>query len=387
MTRTGIFGEWVDQFRKWQKDIGLTETLLGNYVFEAKYGEMHSKEIEFGDYAGRTKWESVAAIPGQRIREALENLIVVQGDTEFASSEQQRKLIDTAPSDHDLQCLLRVTREEMRHGWQMAHLLVNHFGRSGKVEAGKLLERRAYKGTRLLGAFNEPVEDWLDFFAYTAFIDRDGKYQLTMLSHSGFAPLARSIDPMLKEEAFHLFTGFNGLSRIIRAKVIPMELIQKYLNKWISVALDLFGRDHSSSAYWLYVWGLKGRFNEDRAPEEADKEHLNEEARGQYLKEVREVVDHLNKFVPTGRALLYVPNPRFHRSIGEFAKQPYSVYGHLLSPDAYQKHLAEALPGPEDRKRAAAFTRGKYWIKFPEESLRGTADEAHARHGYQRRFA
>ena len=111
------------------------------------------------------------------------HLIVYQGDTEFASTEQQRDLLQSAPSEYDRQCLLRVMREEQRHGWQMCHVLVKNFGDSGKLEARKLLERRAYQGTRLLGAFNQPMEHFLEFFVYTCFIDRDGKYQLTMLQH------------------------------------------------------------------------------------------------------------------------------------------------------------------------------------------------------------
>ena len=113
------------------------------------------------------------------------NLIVYQGDTEFASVEQQKNLLDTAPTEYDRKALTRVNSEEMRHGWQMCYLLVNYFGDSGKLEARKLLERRAFRGDRLLGSFNAPVNNWLDFFTYTEFVDRDGKYQLTMLSHSG----------------------------------------------------------------------------------------------------------------------------------------------------------------------------------------------------------
>ena len=76
--------------------------------------------------------------------------------------------------------LVRIMTEEMRHGWQMCYLLLTHFGSSGRVEAEKLLQRRAFKRPRLLGAFNEEVRDWLDFLVYTEFQDRDGKYQLTM---------------------------------------------------------------------------------------------------------------------------------------------------------------------------------------------------------------
>ena len=120
--------------------------------------------------------------------------------------------------------------EEQRHGWQMAYLLVTYFGKQGAREAQKLLERNAQDGSRLLGAFNRPMPHWLDFFCYTMFVDRDGKFQLGMLSTSGFKPLAASMGPMLKEESFHLGTGSNGLRRIIKAGVIPLDMLQRYIN-------------------------------------------------------------------------------------------------------------------------------------------------------------
>ncbi|MEE9232076.1 MAG: Phenylacetic acid catabolic protein, partial [Nitrospirales bacterium] len=232
MEKIATFDDWTDYFRKWQKDIGFDSSLLPpDYRFDALYEDTVIPEVEFGEFAGQKKWDRILQIPNQDMRDALLHLIVYQGDTEFASSEQQRHLIDAAPSDYDLKCLLRVMRDEMRHGWQMSHVLVSHFGDTGKVEARKLLERRAFKGNRLLGAFNQPLENWLEFFVYTAFIDRDGKYQLTMLHHSGFSPVANSMGPMLKEESFHLFTGQSGLTRVVKEGKIPAEIIQRYLHK------------------------------------------------------------------------------------------------------------------------------------------------------------
>ena len=127
------------------------------------------------------------------MRDALMNMIIYQGDTEFASVEQQRNLFETAPTDWDRRALTRVMIEEMRHGWQMCALLIDFFGYSGKVEAQKMLERRAFENKRLFGTFNVDVDNWLDFFVYTDFVDRDGKFQLQMLKYSSFAPLGRSL--------------------------------------------------------------------------------------------------------------------------------------------------------------------------------------------------
>ena len=304
------------------------------------------------------------------MRDSLQHLIVYQGDTEFASTEQQLKLLNSAPTHYDLQCLLRVMREEQRHGWQMCHVLVNHFGRSGKLEARKLLERRAYEGTRLLGAFNQPIDHFLEFFVYTCFIDRDGKYQLTMLHHSGFAPLARSMGPMLKEESFHLFTGQSGLSRVLKAGKIPVDIIQKYLNKWLSTGQDLLGKDHSSSALRFYRWGFKGRFDETSAKEAPkDLERLNEEARRQYYNECCDIIRTLNTLIPADQPKLQAPDPKFNRQIGEFASKPYSVDGRLLSGPEYKEHLKNVLPQPEDLETIRVATTNSDWVVASQESV------------------
>jgi benzoyl-CoA 2,3-dioxygenase component B len=363
VAKIATFDDWIDLFRQWQGDIGVDRALIGDYRFEAKFGDLDSPEIEFGAFAGERKWETVLQIPDQRIRDALLNYLIVQGDTEFASVEQQRHLIATAPSDYDRCALIRIMTEEMRHGWQMCHLLITHFGASGRVEAEKLLQRRAFNRNRLLGAFNEDVRDWLDFLVYTEFQDRDGKYQLTMFRHSAFAPLARSMPPMLKEEAFHLGTGHNGLKRIVRAGKIPSTLTQRYINKWVPACYDLFGTDHSSSAHWAYTWGLKGRYNEGMAPEPADLDHLNELARRLYIRELETLIDDLNRSIPEDQPKLHLPDLRFRRHIGEAAGRPYAVDGTLLSPEAYEKHLQTVLPTPDDLQLMDQAMKEPDWIE------------------------
>jgi benzoyl-CoA 2,3-epoxidase subunit B len=377
MLRISNFDDWIDYFYCWQKDIGLDAPEFLEYRFEAKYTEV-GPEISFGDYKGRLRWKSVMHIPDQRIRDAVQNLVVYQGDTEFASVEQQRRLFETAPSRYDYLSLVRVMTEEMRHGWQMSHVLVSQFGRSGRIEAQKLLERRAFTDQRLLGAFNQPVNNWLDFFTYTQFVDRDGKFQLTMLSHSAFLPVAESMIPMLKEESFHLGTGNNGLHRIVKAKRIPMSIIQKYFNKWLPTSYDLFGTDHSSSAQWTYVWGLKGRYDEQAAPPDVDKENLNDLARQLYFEEVLKLTETINKLVPEDQPQIQVPSLKFHRQIGRYADQCYNLRGEPMTRQEFDAYLPTVLPSEEDERLLQDIFKEGGWIvpkgekEFePSEGARG----------------
>ena len=362
MLKISTFDDWIDYFYGWQKDIGLDAPEFKEYRFEAKYGQLPVNEIEFGDYKGQLRWKTLMHIPDQRIRDAAQNLIVYQGDTEFASVEQQRRLFETAPSRYDYLSLVRVMTEEMRHGWQMSHLLITQFGRSGRIEAQKLLERRAFTDDRLLGAFNQPVNDWLDFFTYTQFVDRDGKFQLTMLSYSAFQPLAQSMLPMLKEESFHLGTGNNGLHRVIKAGKIPIPIIQRYFNKWLPTSFDLFGTDHSSSAHWSYVWGLKGRYDERAAGGEAEKENLNDSARKLYYQEVLKLTETLNKLIPDGQQKINVPDMKFNRQIGEYAGKCFDTHGNPMTKEEFEAYLPTVLPTDKDRAILADVFKEKDWI-------------------------
>jgi benzoyl-CoA 2,3-dioxygenase component B len=346
--------EWISNFNDWQDRVGFKREWLGDFDLSIQFDwDRAGDAIEFGDFKGQRKWERSLQVPHQSMRDALVTLITVQGDTEFASVEQQRHLLATAPTDYDRYAAARIMAEEQRHGWQMAYLLMTYFGQQGRREAQKLLERNAQDGDRLLGAFNRPMPHWLDFFCYTMFVDRDGKFQLGMLSTSAFKPLAASMGPMLKEESFHLGTGSNGLRRIIKAGVIPLDMLQRYINKWVATAHDLFGVDESSSAHWAYVWGIKGRWDERKKLEgdiEVDKETLNEEARGHYHDEIEGEIQKLNGYLPEGAAPLYIPHENFNREIGAMRGKRFFTDGTEFtgSDDEWTTYLREHLPTPED---------------------------------------
>src|SRR5215831_10323250 len=361
--KIGTFSDWEGLFHEWRKEVGVDHGNIKAFGFDTLYGAIETEEIQFGHYKGRRKWENLRQIPTQNMKDALMNLIVYQGDTEFASVEQQRYLFASAPTDWDRSALSRVMIEEMRHGWQMCALLIEFFGDTGKVEAKKMLERRAYENKRLLGSFNEECDNWLDFFAFTDFVDRDGKFQLQMLKYSAFAPLGRSMSYMLREEAFHMGTGNTGLARITAAGVVPDWLMQKYLNKWISSAYDLFGTDNSSSAHWAYVWGLKGRYDERDSQIEADKTKLNELSRGLYRQEIVKLVERLNMFIPERERWLKVPSLQFNRRIGMYAHQHFSVDGEPMDADKYAAYRESVLPRPEDITLVHDIEKEPGWIE------------------------
>ena len=350
-----------------------------------------NRTIGFGDHKGQPAWQEV---PGE-YRSNLRRIIVTQGDTEPASVEQQRQLGLTCPSLYDLRNLFQVNVEEGRHLWAMVYLLHRYFGRDGREEAEALLERRsgAEDNPRILGAFNERTPDWLSFFMFTYFTDRDGKFQLSALAESAFDPLARTTRFMLTEEAHHMFVGESGVARIIQRTcevmaqnkvddptavrsfgVIDLPTIQRYINFHSSVTMDLFGSDVSSNAATFYTTGLKGRFEEAKSTDdhilkgdtypvlEPDNGRLvsrdvpalnalNEKLRDDFVKDSVAGVGRWNRIVQKAgiHFELKVPHKAFNRQIGPLAGLKVSPEGRVVSEAEWTANVREWLPMAEDR--------------------------------------
>jgi benzoyl-CoA 2,3-epoxidase subunit B len=370
--------------------------------------------IGFGDNYGQPAYQEV---PGE-FRNSLRRIIVTQGDTEPASVEQQRELGKTCPSLYDLRNLFQVNVEEGRHLWAMVYLLQRYFGRDGRDEADALLERRSGNPDkpRILEAFNQPCDDWLNFFCFTMFTDRDGKYQLSALAESGFEPLARTCQFMLTEEAHHMFVGDTGINRVVKRTAqlmkegdvrelggIPLDIIQKHINFWFSYSLDLFGGEISSNSADFFAAGLKGRYKEQEqyqdhaavdqtftmtvveggklnAREVPLRNALNEVLRGEYVRDCEKGLARWNKSLADEgiSERLSLPHVRFHRHVGEYAGHYFDINGNLISQQQFEQRKSDWLPTIEDREYVRSLMRpvtepGKIanWISPPATGIKG----------------
>jgi benzoyl-CoA 2,3-dioxygenase component B len=379
------------------------------------------RTIPFGRHKGEPAWQDV---PGE-YRALLRRLIVIQGDTEPASVEQQRHLGKTAPSLYDLRNLFQVNVEEGRHLWAMVYLLQKYFGTDGREEAEALLQRRSGDADtpRMLGAFNEKTPDWLSFFMFTFFTDRDGKMQLEALAQSGFDPLSRTCRFMLTEEAHHMFVGETGVTRVIqrtceamkeagitdpydiskvrRLGVIDLPTIQKKANLHFSLTLDLFGNEISTNAANAFHSGIKGRYREDRLKDDHQLEGatypvlrlvdgkiqsveapalsaLNMRLRDDYVVDCNAGVGRWNKVIE-GFGIPFqikLPNVAFHRHIGEFSSIKADVDGNMLSDAEWASRRSDYLPSDSDKDFIESlmqpqFEVGKYasWIAPPKVGI------------------
>ena len=440
---------WQPQFLNWWQDMGPTGSHAHQVYLRtavsvdpsgwAQFGHLkmpdyrwgiflnlreEGRQVTFGEHQGQAAWQEV---PGEH-RANLRRIIVTQGDTEPASVEQQRHLGLTAPSQYDLRNLFQVNVEEGRHLWAMVYLLHKYFGRDGREEADALLKRHSgdADNPRILGAFNEKTPDWLAFYMFTYFTDRDGKFQLAALAESAFDPLARTTRFMLTEEAHHMFVGESGVSRVIArtcavmnqlktddpakiraAGVVDLPTLQRYVNVHYSVTIDLFGADESSNAAIFYNSGIKGRYDETKRDDDhrlqgrsykvlavqdgqlAEKEvpmlnALNELLRDDFIKDSIAGIARWNRVIDkAGLPMrLVAPHKAFNRRIGGLAAVRVSPEGKVVSQAQWAKNERQWLPTAEDRAFVASLMGsvtepGKFagWIAPPPIGINKQAQD------------
>src|SRR5207249_9301776 len=404
--------EWQPRFLEWWRDMGpegyqardvyLRTAISVDAQGWAQFGYLKmpdyrwgiflaepepNRTIAFGDHKGEPAWQDV---PGE-YRGTLRRLIVTQGDTEPASVEQQRHLGRTCPSLYDLRNLFQVNVEEGRHLWAMVYLLQAYFGRDGRDEAEELLARQSGNRDkpRILDAFNEPIDNWLDFFMFTMFTDRDGKSQLLSLSESSLDPLARTTRFMLTEEAHHMFVGETGVARILERTCqlmkqsgfsedvrsvggIDLPTIQKFVNLWFSLSLDLHGNEVSTNAAAYFANGLKGRAFEEKWDDHRvtdalyelellqdgrlDKRQIpmrtamNEVLRDWYVGDCQNGVTRWNRILEQHGMSdrLRLPDRKFNRHIGMYSGFHFDPNGVPLSAEEFERRTFEWLPSPAD---------------------------------------
>jgi hypothetical protein len=235
---------------------------------------------------------------------------------------------------------------------------------------------------------------------YTTVIDLVGKYQLDMQQIFSYAPMARSMPPMLGEEGFHMGNGRRFLKEVAVMATrgegdYSLEEVQRALNQWYPRGLEMFGNEKGGET--AVAFGFKTK--------------TNGQAQSEYIEECRKIIEttnlavvrvhHANIDVDEARRLieeiqrtrqssrgikpeqlLYLPDKKFFRARGpeELIFQPYDRDGQLLtregkqiSPDEYVRYLTNILPG--------YYVKGSEFAKY-KARLTSWHEQPHGTYGF-----
>ncbi len=345
------------------------------YQLFAKIGKLNSETISFGRMAGQQRLERAGEMVGNMFYTARD-IVRTQASTELGSIQQHRLTLEEAPTDQMKISVLRIMAEELRHAYQMFWVFDHDttWRKPGHPDVAKetMDELLAMQlGNHVLDAFNIPFFNFLDNVVFATVIDLVGKYQLEMQKVFSYAPMARSMGPMLSEEGYHIGSGRGFLKELAIGAAngsgrYSTEDIQKALNAWVPRGLEMFGNERGGQT--AMAFGFKDRNNGT--------------AQSEYYSEVREVLELVNVEVvrtkmkevsaPDARSLvrevqdtgetmkgispkdlLFVPDPKFYRKRGmeEIIFMPYDVYGNLIiengkpvNGERYLVYLGTVLP-------------------------------------------
>ena len=354
----------------------------------ARLEEGMPQQVQVGERKGQPK----AIVPSELDKEAAEQLLMIiraQASTEFGSIQQHHGTFERANDPQDQTWVLRVMAEELRHGYQMIHLLTSADWSSVTDQKPQDMVEEILSmqtGSHVLAAFNLEYDSFGDSIAFAAFIDRVGKYQLTMQRVNTYAPMAASMPPMLREEAFHLAAGVIPMRRWMEAAArdrnatMDVPAIQRMVAKWYGRGLEMFGDERGGQTN--VKLGLK--------------DMANREAQDLYVAECQKMLDDINtRFVRARLAhlsredadgaftritngdtvegitrdeLLRLPDRRFFRRRGEPAFQMVGHDGESFTDvEAYIAHVLAHLP---EAYRASIDV--KHWIEMQRGVAAGT---------------
>jgi len=323
--------------------------------------------IEVGDKKGQARMTT----PSEMGEEAAGHLLAIiraQASTEFGSIQQHEATLARAQDDEDRFWVLRVMAEELRHGYQMFHMLTSQDWSSvSSQKAEEMVEEilSMRTGSHVLDAFNLDYDSFVDNVVFAAVIDRVGKYQLAMQRVCSYKPFAQSMPPMLREEAFLLAAGVIPLRRWAQRaaqgnELVTMSAIQKAFHKWMPRGLEMFGHEKGGDSNIRFGF----------------KNMRNAEAQSLYYEECRKMIADLNQRFVRARLpklspdesealadrvirdggpdqgisrhdLLDLPDRRFFRRKGEPAWTMIGTRGEPFDTvDGYLAHLKENLPEP-----------------------------------------
>jgi benzoyl-CoA 2,3-dioxygenase component B len=323
----------------------------------AKIGKLNSDNILFGRMAGQPRFERAGDMVGNMFYTARD-VVRAQASTELGSIQQHRLTLEEAPTDQMKMAVLRIMAEELRHAYQMFWVLSHDqtWKKPGHPDVAQetMDELLAMElGNHVLDAFNIPFANFLDNVVFATVIDLVGKYQLEMQKVFSYAPMARSMGPMLSEEGFHIGSGRGFLRELAvgattQSGRYSIDDIQKALNVWIPRGLEMFGNERGGET--AVAFGFKDRNNGT--------------AQSEYYNEVREVLELINVEIakakvkdltaPDARTLvrevqdtgerlqgvapedlLFAPDVKFFRARGleEIVFMPFDVHGGMLMED------------------------------------------------------
>lgn len=214
-------------------------------IFEAKLKA--DQKIEAKDWMPET------------YRKTLIRQISQHAHSEIIGMQPEGNWITRAPSLRRKATLLAKVQDEAGHGLYL-YAAAETLGISRDIMFKDLLSGKA----KYSSIFNYPTLSWADIGTIGWLVDGAAIMNQVMLCRTSYAPYARAMVRICKEESFHHRQGFEILLTLARGTHAQRQMAQESINRWWKPALMMFGPpdENSPNSAQSFKWKIKRESND-----------------------------------------------------------------------------------------------------------------------------
>jgi ring-1,2-phenylacetyl-CoA epoxidase subunit PaaA len=210
----------------------------------------------------------------EEYRECLVHLMTMQADSELAGGYGYVPWITKAPGVEEKHVVAQIAKDEIRHATVMyglladlgvdvgAHVAAHDEAFTMRIAADADIGTERITSDKRVNIFYYPIDTWADFVFFNFCMDRGAGHQLEDVRQCSYAPWARAIEGIFKEETFHIRHGEHWVKRLAQDAKTHDEA-QTTFGKWYVRTMNIFGRPGSAKNALYRKFGLKLRDNDE----------------------------------------------------------------------------------------------------------------------------
>ncbi len=228
------------------KAVRSTEEMLLQQRFDAR--------IDDGDFIEAKDW-----MP-DNYRKTLTRQISQHAHSEIVGMLPEGNWISRAPTLKRKAILLAKVQDEGGHGLYL-YAAAETLGTSRDQLVDALHTGRA----KYSSIFNYPTLTWADMGVIGWLVDGAAIMNQVPICRCSYAPYARAMVRICREESFHQRQGYDALLTMMRGTDAQKAMVQDAVNRWWWPSIQMFGPpdDQSPNSAQSMRWGIKRISNDE----------------------------------------------------------------------------------------------------------------------------